>query len=453
MANSEQIVATSTTSEQAGDKGRYFLLGMLLLAYVFNFIDRQIVAILQEPIKQDLGLSDTQLGMLTGFGFAFIYVTMGIPIARWADKGVRRNIIALSVGVWSFFTVVSGAATNFAQMLLARIGVGVGEAGCTPPAYSMISDSFPHHQRSVAFAVYNCGGGIGVLFGFLAGGWLNEFFGWRVAFVAVGLPGILLAVLIRLFVKEPMRGRYDPPPPAGEAPPEMPSFMEVLKYLWSKKTFRQVMFAAGLAALATNGLMIWTPSFFIRVYELEVSTVGTWFAIAGGVCSSIGALASGYLGGKLGRRDNRWYLWILVIAYIALSSLMALIFTSTDAQSALWLLLAAGLFINVPGALLVTVIHGIVPNNMRAMSAAILYLGFNVLGLGVGPLLIGIVSDMLSVTYGVDGLRYALLYTAPVAGLWCVIHFDAGLTQGERGNEGGRLTARLHPFSVLSRAG
>lgn len=182
---------------------RRYALSVLVVVYTFNFIDRQILSILLEPIKQDLGLSDTALGMLTGFAFALFYATLGIPIARLADRGNRRNLIAIALTVWSAMTAVSGLAQNFWHLLIARIGVGVGEAGCSPPAHSMIADYFPSENRATALGIYALGIPFGILFGFIAGGWLNEFFGWRVAFFVVGVPGLLLAILVRFSLREP----------------------------------------------------------------------------------------------------------------------------------------------------------------------------------------------------------------------------------------------------------
>ena len=185
---------------------RNYALSVLVVVYTFNFIDRQILSILLEPIKQDLGLSDSALGMLTGFAFALFYATLGIPIARFADRGNRRNLIALALTIWSGMTALSGVAQNFWHLLLARIGVGVGEAGCSPPAHSMIADYFPAENRATALGIYSLGIPFGILFGFIAGGWLNEFFGWRVAFFVVGIPGLLLALLVRYTLREPPRG-------------------------------------------------------------------------------------------------------------------------------------------------------------------------------------------------------------------------------------------------------
>ena len=188
--NTQQIPYTSMSA-------RYYALGLLTVVYTFNFIDRQLLSILQESIKADLLLSDQQLGLLTGFAFALFYVTAGIPIARWADRANRRNIVALAIGTWSFMTAVSGFVQNYVQLLLARIGVGVGEAGGSPPSHSIISDIFPPERRASALAFYSMGVNFGILFGFLVGGWLNEFFDWRTAFLVVGVPGILIALLVR----------------------------------------------------------------------------------------------------------------------------------------------------------------------------------------------------------------------------------------------------------------
>ena len=206
---------------------RNYALGILVVVYTFNFIDRQILSILLESIKTDLDLSDTSLGFLTGFAFALFYATLGIPIAKYADKGNRRNLIALSLGIWSFMTALSGLAQNFFHLLFARIGVGVGEAGCSPPAHSMIADYFPANKRSTALGIYSLGIPFGIMFGLFAGGWINEVFGWRLAFFVVGIPGILLAFIFRFTVKEPIRGQAE----GKVASEKQPSIYETVSYL------------------------------------------------------------------------------------------------------------------------------------------------------------------------------------------------------------------------------
>ena len=250
---------------------RYALL-LLTIVYAFNFIDRQLLAILQESVKADLGLTDGQLGLLAGFAFALFYVTAGLPIARWADRSNRRNIVAGSVFLWSLMTAISGFTQTYSQLLLARIGVGVGEAGGSPPSHSIISDIFPPEKRASAMGFYSTGVNIGILFGFLLGGWLNEFFGWRVAFIVVGAPGILLAVLVRTTLAEPIRGLSEQHAPSIDATP--PKFTEALATLWHKRSFRHMAFAASLNAFCGYGTASWTASFMIRSHEMSHGRAG-----------------------------------------------------------------------------------------------------------------------------------------------------------------------------------
>src|ERR1700761_5477720 len=249
---------------------RNYVLMMLTLVYVFNFIDRQVLVILQESIKKELRLSDTQLGMLSGFTFAIFYVTLGIPIARIADKSNRRNTVAISLGLWSMMTAFSGLAKNFIQLLLARIGVGVGEAGGSPSAHAMISDYFPPQKRSTALSIYSAGIYFGILIGFLMGGYLNQHLGWRTAFFIVGTPGIVFSLLFYITVKEPRRGATDVQASVNE--PQ--SLAEVLKVLYSSKTFVFLAIASALNVFCIYGLLNWTPSFLERLHGMKNSEVG-----------------------------------------------------------------------------------------------------------------------------------------------------------------------------------
>ena len=271
---------------------RNYALVVLTLVYTFNFIDRQLLSILQESIKVDLSLSDSQLGLLTGFAFAMFYVTAGIPIARLADRSNRKNIVAISVGLWSFMTAISGFVQNYAQLLAARIGVGIGEAGGSPPSHSIVSDIFPPEKRASALAFYSTGVNLGILFGFLFGGWLNEFFGWRVAFMVVGVPGIILAIIVKATVREPVRGLIE----NKQASEKQVPFTEVVSLLWRRKTFRHMAFACGLNAFAGYGTVNWIASFFIRSHEMSTGELGTWLALSTGLFGAIGVLFGGMLG-------------------------------------------------------------------------------------------------------------------------------------------------------------
>ena len=410
-----------TTDPYNSARHRNFALGMLMTAYVFNFVDRQILAILQEPIKQELLLSDTQLGLLTGFAFAVFYVVMGLPIARWADGGNRRNIIALAVGVWSLFTALSGMVGSFVQLLLVRIGVGVGEAGCSPPSHSMISDIFSRYERATAIGIYTVGVNIGILLGFLAGGWLNEFFGWRVAFFAVGIPGVILAICIKLFVTEPKRGRSEPEVALAEAGEPAPSLGTVFSMLWQLRTFRYMAFAAAFIAFAGYGLLNWLPSFFIRIHGLSTATVGTWFALILGVGGGLGTWLVGYFSDRLGRKDERWYLWLTAISIAVYLPLLIAIFLVKDPTLGLLLYIIPGVFLTTYLPPIIAVTHNLVPNRMRALSSAIIYLILNLIGLGLGPVSIGFISDMLAPSMGNDGLRYAMLIVIPAAAILGIV--------------------------------
>ena len=268
---------------------RYVLL-MLTLVYAFNFIDRQILVILQEPIKMEMGLSDAQLGLLSGFTFAVIYVTAGIPIAYWADRGNRRNIVALSLTVWSSMTAISGFVQNYAQLLLARLGVGLGEAGGSPPSHSIISDYYPPEQRATALSFYSTGIYAGILLGFAFGGIIADSFGWRMAFLVVGLPGVLLAVVLRLTVKEPQRGRYD-----GNAISHKPGLKETLHILRMRPSFWYLSLGCALSAYVTYGNGNFFPSYLIRSHGMSLSQVGLVLALLSGITGAIGTFLGGYI--------------------------------------------------------------------------------------------------------------------------------------------------------------
>jgi len=404
---------------------RYYTLAVLTTVYVFNFIDRQILVILQEDIKAELVLSDTQLGLLSGFSFAIFYVTFGIPIARWADKGVRRNIVALAIATWSFMTAASGMVTNYWQLLAARIGVGVGESGGSPPAHSMISDLFPPEQRATALSVYSMGINFGVLLGFVIGGWVNDFFGWRMVFFIIGLPGILIAVLVRCTVREPPRGHADQLQTSAVTPP----FTAVLQLLWSRRSFRHLSLAAGLHAFVGYGVGQWIASFFIRTHELgSTGEVATWLGLISGTAGAAGTFCGGYFADRLGRRDRRWYVWLP-----AWSTVLAVPFSLTvyliDHYHLALAILTIPVFL---GAMFLgptlAMTHGIVSVRMRALASAVVFFVLNLIGLGLGPLVTGMISDRLEPTYGAESLRYALAIVAS-SYLWSAFHyFRAGRT-------------------------
>ncbi|MGI9438600.1 MAG: spinster family MFS transporter [Parvibaculales bacterium] len=409
---------SSTTANDKIHKARHYALGILVVVYTFNFIDRQILSILLEPVKADLGLSDTAMGMLTGFAFAMFYATLGIPIARFADRTNRRNLIAGALGVWSIFTALSGLAQNFWHLLIARIGVGVGEAGCSPPAHSMIADYYPADQRATALGIYSLGIPFGIMFGLFAGGWINEFFGWRAAFFVVGLPGVLLALVVRFSLAEPQRGMAEGRTDSGE----QPSVGETLTYLWQKKSFRHMSFAAALTAFVGYGFVTWAPAFLIRSFGMGTGEIGTWFGLILGIPGGLGIFLGGYLADKFGARDPKWYLWTTAIALIIVTPFNLLVYLATDSTMALLGMVIPVLLGNFYQATTFRQTQGISELRMRAVAAGILLFIINIIGLGLGPQAVGLISDLLSEQYGQESLRYALLICALI-NLWAGAHY------------------------------
>jgi predicted MFS family arabinose efflux permease len=418
--------ATATTAAEHAPDNPYrstaacwYALGLLTVVYTFNFIDRQLLAILQEAIKAELSLSDSQLGLLTGFAFAIFYVTAGIPIARWADRSNRRDIVALALFIWSGMTALSGFVQNYFQLLLARIGVGVGEAGGSPPSHSIISDIFPPNRRATAIGFYSMGVNIGILFGFLAGGWLNEFFGWRVAFMVVGVPGVILALLLRFTLREPIRGLHD----NSSANPEPVPFGEVLKVLRTRRTFIHMALGAGLNAFCGYGIANWTASFMIRTYQMPTGELGTWLAAIIGLGGAISVFAGGMLADRLAPRDKRWYTWVPCIAGFIAVPFMAAVYLVDGPYLALTMSVIPGLLFQTYLGNTIATTHAIVGPRMRATASAVLFLILNIIGLGGGPWTVGFVSDLLAPTLGTESLRYAMLYVLPPVMAWSAVHF------------------------------
>jgi len=430
MRNSEDKIvqhgqAPKTQPHDVGDnpyatKGAaYYALGVLTLVYSFSFIDRQLLAILQESIKLELNLSDSQLGLLTGFAFALFYVLAGFPIARWADNGNRRNIVSVSVFIWSLMTAISGFMQNFVQLLLARIGVGIGEAGGNPPSHSMISDIFPAHQRATALGVYFTGVNIGIMFGFLLGGWLNDVFGWRIAFIVVGLPGILLAFVVRFTLAEPGRGIVE----SKRASDKPAAIREVATLLWNRRSFRHIAMASGLNAFVLYSVASWMASYMIRSHGMNTTELGLWLAMILGAGGAIGVLGGGFLADRLGKRDQRWYMWLPAIAGLISLPFGIGVYLAQTSHAAL-------LFAIIPGSLAsaylgasIAATHGLVGLRMRALSSAVMSFISNIIGLGIGPVAVGVLSDYLTPSLGSESLRYAMLFLIPAVQLWAILHF------------------------------
>lgn len=397
---------------------RQYVLGVLVVVYVSNFIDRQILTILMEPIKQDLKLTDSQLGLLSGIAFAVFYTTLGIPIARYADKNSRVKVISLSLAAWSVMTAICGFAQNFWQLMLGRIGVAVGEAGSGPPSHSLISDYFAPEHRATALSIYSLGIPIGVMIGYLAGGWLVHFFDWRTAFIVVGLPGVLMAIIVRKTVAEPPRGHSE----GAVDGAQVASFKEVVLFLWSRRSFRHVALAGGLHAFVSYGIGNWIPSFLVRTYHMGSAEIGTYLALIAGIVGGLGTFAGGYLCDRFGQKDRRLYVWIPAASLLVLVPLTVLALLAQTKETAMLLYIVPVFMSPIYLGPTFAVVQGMARMRMRAIAAAILLFILNLIGMGLGPLLVGMLSDYLKPEFGTESLRYAMI-VAVVINLWATVHY------------------------------
>ena len=397
---------------------RNYALFMLMLFYTANYVDRQVLSILLPYIKAELLLSDTQLGFLGGIVFAIFYATLGVPIAIWADRSNRRNIVTMALTLFSVLTVACGYVTNFTQMVVARIGVGVGEAGTGPSSHSMIADMFPPEKRASAMGIYSLGINIGILIGFLVGGWVAQWYGWRAAFMIVGAPGLIIALLVRFTVKEPTRGHADGIVVEGAAI----KVGAVFSHLWSQKSFRHLSFGTALAAIGGYAGVIWLPSFLSRSFHMGSGEIGTWLALIIGFSGGAGTFLTGWLADRFGKRDIRWNLWVVAIIMALCFPFSIAVYTTFDKYTALMLFIIpafAGAAYVAP-ALAMT--QALVTLRMRAQASAILFLILNLIGMGLGPQLAGYLSEKYMPAFGQESLRYALL-TISVVWIWAALHF------------------------------
>jgi predicted MFS family arabinose efflux permease len=379
----------------------YYALGLLMLVYVINFVDRQVLSILMEPIRKDLGLSDTQLGLLSGLGFALFYAAAGLPIARLADKTSRRNIIAGSLAVWSAMTAVCGLVANFPQLLLGRIGVAVGEAGAGPASHSLIADLFPHGKRATALAVFSTGVPIGILIGLFAGGWLNDTFDWRTAFVVVGLPGVVVSLIVVLTMREPPRG-------ADHATGEAGSWLDALRTLIKIPAFNYLVLGSALHAYTSYGALQWNPAFMIRIHGMSTAEAGLALGLISGLTGIFGTLGGGWIADRLGRRDIRWYAWTPAVLMAIRVPFYLTAYLADDGATAIACLIIPGLLGNSFTGPVYATIQTLAPVRTRAFASACMLFVISLIGFGLGPLLIGVSSDLLRPRFGPDALAYAL---------------------------------------------
>lgn len=398
--------------------GSKAMLWTLLVVYILNFLDRQIVAILAEPMKLEFGLSDTQLGLLAGPAFAVFYAVLGVPIARYADKASTNRVwlISVSLAVWSAMTAVCGVAQNFLQLALARVGVGVGEAGCTPAAHSLIADSVPPEKRSSAIAFYGLGIPIGGLLGLVIGGIVNDLYGWRAAFMIVGAPGILLAFVLPKLISDPRRfGDSTNPAGTPTAKPAL-SVSEAAREIFASKAYLYIFIAASFTAFLSYGKGLWTISFFIRSHGFSTTEAGIAMAVALGLSGIIGTWLGGKMADVFGKRDKRHLLTMPAIGMMIAAPLLFVSYWSTDWRIAVAMLIIPTILNSAYYGPAYGCVQGLVRREARAVAASLVVFGQNLIGLGLGPLAFGMLSDALQPMAGTESVRW-VLYGAAWLGL------------------------------------
>ena len=405
---------------------RRYVLGVLFLTYVLNTIDRSpVLGVSLQFIKAEFGASDTQLGLLTGIAFALFYATMGIPIAAWADRSNRRNVLALAVAVWSAMTALCGAATSFAMLFAARVGTAIGEAGGSPPSHSLISDYFPKSERGKAFAIFALGVPLGTALGNYIAGQSVEAFGWRTTFMLVGAPGILVALLVRLTVREPPRGLSDGVA-AVAARTRTPGMFEALGVLWTRRSFRHLSLAAALHSVVWYASGAFNAAFLIRSHGMTAGEVGNWltfFAAVGGLGTFLGGYTADRLSARTG--DKRWYLWVPGAATLVMVPFQFGAYLPDDLSTAVpsfaIMTFLAAVFFGPSFAMT----QGLATLRMRSVATSLLLFVQTLIGYGLGPLMAGRISDWLMPTYGTDSLRWALV-TVGLVNVWAAGHYFWG---------------------------
>ncbi|NIS91274.1 MAG: MFS transporter [Woeseiaceae bacterium] len=425
---------SSGTSSTVSSAARRYTMVILAIVYMFNFVDRQILAILLPAIRDEFLVSDTILGLLAGTAFALFYATLGVPIALLADRWNRRNLIAIALAIWSGMTALSGLAANIWQLALARVGVGIGEAGCSPPAHSMISDLYPPKQRSTAMGFYTLGISAGIMLAYLAGGWVVENLGWREAFFIVGLPGLFLAVVVRTTVPEPPRGSSENRADSGDHPP----LLSVFRFLLARRSFIHMATAAGLSAFSGYAVISFFPSFIIRSYDMQIVSLGIWLGLILGIAGGAGFFGGGYLADFFARVRQRNAMWFIAITQILAAIASVAVYLAPTAQAALLIFILPVVISNFYLAPVLAQTQSLVPLRMRGVASAIVLLIINLIGLAMGPPLVGALSDYLQPMVGNESLRYSLMISVAIVLPWAALHY----TLAGRSIEGDLARAR-----------
>jgi MFS family permease len=401
-----------------------YVLVLLTLGYVINTMDRsQILAASLQAIKKEFAASDFQMGVLTGVPFAVFYSVMGIPIAAWADRSSRRMVLSLAVGSWSAMTGIFGMAVNYAMLFAARVGTAIGEAGGSPPSHSLISDYFSKANRGTAFAVYALGVPIGSSLGAAFGGWGNQHHGWRNTFILAAAPGIVLAVLMWLTIKEPPRGLADGVSRAASERAPVPGMFEVLRTLWQKRSFRHLTLAAALHSVVWYASSAFNNAFLQRSHQMSAGEAGYMISVLSaiaGIGTFLGGLTADQMSARL--KDRRWYLWVPGIATLLCVPFQFLTYLSADRAvylpSFVGLMFMAAMFFGPSFAMT----QALATLRMRSVATSLLLFIQTLIGYGLGPSITGLISDRLRPAYQQNSLRYALVIIG-VVNVWAAVHY------------------------------
>jgi predicted MFS family arabinose efflux permease len=415
-----QMAASSDAAAKPSTK-RYYVLGLLTIVYALNFLDRTIFNVLIEPIKKEFALSDTMMGLLAGFGFVLFYSICGIPIARIADRMNRRNIVAVAFAFWSAMTCFCGMAQSVTMMTLARIGVGIGESAGTPASQSIVADLFNKNERPRALGIYAIGTYLGVFLGYFIGGYVNQHYGWRMAFFAAGLPGIALAAVLWLTIAEPKRGAQ-----AETFTPE--TLGATLHFLVTSRTFLIVLIGFWLTTFTNYATAVWIPPFLARVHHLSSAEIGTYAGTFKGLCGMAGTLVGGLVVAQISRRDDRWKLWAPAIMSGLAGPVFALCFLTNSFAMMVAALALGSFLVGFHLGPIFAIAQTVARPSMRALASAIILLSATCFGQGVGPLMVGALNDVLKSDFGALAVRYSLLSTAVTTTLGALLFVWAART-------------------------
>jgi MFS transporter, Spinster family, sphingosine-1-phosphate transporter len=448
---------------------RRYLLIVLSLVLAFTYVDRLALGLVLENVKLALHLSDTQLGLLTGIAFAFFYSIMGVPIARWIDHGNRITVLWLAAAVWGLMVALSGRATNFLGLMLARSGVAVGEAAVAPAANSLIPDYFPRAERARAGGIYLMGGSLSLVIGFFAAGWLNQLFGWRTMFVILGLPGLVLAALVRSTLTEPRRESNTPRDASGmvAVTPADPAdiqpvttgcdcdqgradhltLWEACRSLWGIATFRHLLVGGSVTSFFSFGIGAWLPTYFVRSYGFDSGALGTWFTVVYGLPSVLGIYLGGEWASHWAAGKERLQLLAVVGLYLLFGIIWSFVFLAHTAYVAFALMAAGSVVINLTNAPLFSINQTLVPARMRGISVAGTSFLSNLIGMGLGPLAAGALSEALQRYFGHESLRYSL-FVLNLCCLWQIWYVWQASRTVHRDLDAARTHMRSRGFDV-----